>query len=81
MSDQQPQQPSAVVLAYPSIARWAEVYGWIEIGYCPPLRSFIRALDEGGMIWEGAPTYPTLDNALRALEAALTDWLHEQGLD
>ena len=38
---------------YPTIARWVQEYGWIEIGQDDMSRSFIRALDDGGMVWEG----------------------------
>jgi len=43
-------------------------------------RSFVRALDEGGIVWEGRKSYPTLDAALQALEAGLIAWMQEQGL-
>ena len=67
--------------AYPHIAKWVNGYGWIEMGDdLPgiPQRSFIRALDEGGLIWEGAATYPTVDDALRALDEALGTWIREE---
>ena len=64
--------------AYPHIARWVTTHGWIEIGSDGYSRSFVRALDEGGMVWEGAETYPGLDAALGALDSALQQWLHEQ---
>jgi hypothetical protein len=38
---------------YPTVARRVMEYGWIEIGQDHMSRSFIRALDEGGMVWEG----------------------------
>ncbi len=41
---------------YPNIARWVyEHEGIIEIGNDPdgPLTSFVRAIDMGGMPWEG----------------------------
>lgn len=63
---------------YPTVARWVMEYGWIEIGEGDMSRSFIRALDEGGLVWEGDASYPTLDAALRALDTALHDWLYEQ---
>ncbi len=63
--------------AYPHIARWVESYGWIEIGDDGMGRSWIRALDEGGLIWEGERV-KTVDDALRALEAALDEWMREQ---
>jgi hypothetical protein len=63
---------------YPHVASWVVTQGWVEIGLDPSRRSFIRALDEGGMVWEGTATYPTLDAALRALDTALRDWMHQQ---
>lgn len=49
--------------------------GWIEIGYNvdSPLNSFIRALDCGGMLWEGKDSYETIDAALQDLNAGLKD--------
>lgn len=34
-------------------------------------RSFVRALDIGGMVWEGESSYASVDEALRALETGL----------
>ena len=65
---------------YPTIARWVQEYGWIEIGQDNMSHSFVRALDDGGMVWEGRRPYPTLDAALQALEAGLRAWMQEQGL-
>jgi hypothetical protein len=47
---------------YPTIARWVMEYGWIEIGQDHMSRSFVRALDEGGLVWEGQEDYATLDD-------------------
>jgi len=41
---------------YPTIVRWVQEYGRIEIGKDEFSRSFIRALDEGGMVWAGKNT-------------------------
>ncbi|NJN68383.1 MAG: hypothetical protein HC884_17550 [Chloroflexaceae bacterium] len=62
---------------YPHIARWTRDIGWIEIGYDHYGYSFIRALDEGGVVWEGDHAYPTLDQAMDALEEALSRWIEE----
>ena len=62
---------------YPNVARWVRGYGWIELGEDLPGRSFVLALDEGGIIWEGKETYPTVDDALQALDAALGTWMRE----
>jgi hypothetical protein len=69
---------SRVEQAYPNVARWVRDYGWIEMGQDQASRSFVRALDEGGLVWEGDATYPTIDDALQALEAALAQWIREQ---
>jgi hypothetical protein len=66
---------------YPSIARWVQTYGYIEMGHDEYSRSFVRALDIGGMIWEGQEQYPSVDEALRALERALAGWMRDQGFE
>ena len=68
----------AIERTYPHVARWVKTHGWVEIGSDPCRPSFVRALDEGGMVWEGAASYPSFDAALRALDTALKEWLHEQ---
>jgi hypothetical protein len=64
---------------YPNIADWVLGGGWIEIGRTDYQRSFIRALDEGGMVYEGETEYQTLDEALQALDAGIAAWLKENG--
>ena len=65
---------------YPSITKWVKAYGWIEIGQLDWVRAaMVRALDEGGMVWEGKQKYATLDDLLRDLESALSKWLKENG--
>lgn len=67
---------------YPNVAHFVDAIGWIEIGTNDdtPLTSFIRALDIGGMIWEGEDSYPSLDAAFADLEQALIDWMEEVGI-
>jgi hypothetical protein len=55
-------------------------YGWIEMGHDDMSRSFVRALDEGGLVWEGQEDYATLDDALQDLEEGLAAWRREQHL-
>lgn len=65
---------------YPNIARWVyEHQGRIEIGndLDSPLTSFVRALDMGGMPWEGEDEYESLDDALSDLENNLEAYLEE----
>ncbi|MDZ4878233.1 MAG: hypothetical protein CLLPBCKN_007668 [Chroococcidiopsis cubana SAG 39.79] len=65
---------------YPNIARWVnDREGWIEIGCAldSPLNSFIRALDSGGMLWQGKDSYGSLDEALQELDSGLAQVLQE----
>ena len=60
---------------YPHVARWVRDFGWIAIGHDDFSRSMVRALDIGGMIWEGKTRYPSLDALLQDLDQALAAWL------
>jgi hypothetical protein len=64
--------------AFPHITRWINTHGWIEIGQIDGMSSFIMALDEGGLVWEGKRKYETLGEAFQALEQGLSDWIEEQ---
>jgi hypothetical protein len=64
---------------YPNIAAWTESHGWIEIGQDNYSQSFIRALDMGGMVWEGKSKYKSVDAALDDLEASLEKIIDEIG--
>ena len=66
--------------SYPTVTRWVMEYGWIEIGHDDMSRSFVKALDESGLVWEGQEDYVTLDDALQNLEAGLVAWMREQDL-
>ncbi len=61
----------------PNLARWVTTHGWIEVGDDGMRRSFVRVLDEGGLIWEGAAA-ATVDDVLRAADAAVGTWLREE---
>lgn len=70
--------PDGFTAAYPHIAAWVrEEEGWIEVGSDDFSASFVRALYGGGLAWEGEPNYPNMDEALRALDAGIAAWLHE----
>lgn len=62
---------------YPIINRFVFERGWIEVGSDEYSLSFIRALDPGGLVWEGKQFYDTLDDALADLERGLAQWLKE----
>jgi len=66
--------------SYPNIARWIyEHQGIVEIGNDPdgPLTSFVRAIDLGGMPWEGKDDYASLDEALLDLDSGIQACLRE----
>jgi hypothetical protein len=66
--------------AYPNIERWVyEEGGWIELGSDEFSSSFIRALNTGGTVWEGADEYPTVDAALADADAGIAEWLEGNG--
>lgn len=71
-----PPGPLAGPLAthYPNVAAWVAGSGWIELGDDGCSASFVRALDIGGMIWEGKANYVTVDAALADLDAAIAVW-------
>ena len=68
----------AFAAAYPNVARWVrEEGGWIELGSDEFSSSFIRALNTGGLVWEGDEEYPTLDAAFADADAGIEGWLEE----
>lgn len=69
----------SLAAVYPTIATWASGYGWVEFGIDGLDRPFVRALDEGGYVWEGEGRYGSLDKALADLEEGLAQFMEEQG--
>ena len=51
--------------------------GWVELGRTDYTRSLARALDEGGLVWEGQDRYGTVEEMLRDLDARIAQWLEE----
>jgi hypothetical protein len=74
-----PKKPPPFEDTYPNITQWVESYGWLEIGPDENSTSFIRVLDAGGLVWESAKHYPSLDAAWRALEDKLKQVIDEIG--
>jgi hypothetical protein len=58
---------------YPNIAHWVTTQSWIEIGQDEYSSSLVRALDEGGLVWESSDEHRTVDEALQALELELAE--------
>jgi hypothetical protein len=71
---------STFAATYPHIAFLISGGGWIEMGQDHYSSSFVRALDLGGMVWEGESSYATIDDALQALDAGIAVWMEENGL-
>lgn len=65
--------------SYPNIVAWVSNGGWVEIGYVEYTGSFVRASDEGGMIWEGVSMYESIDYALKALDQGIAEWVEGHG--
>jgi hypothetical protein len=66
---------------YPTLTRFVNEIGRIEIGqgnYMPS--AFVVAYDEGGTIYEGQDSYPSLDAALQDLDAGIKERLDELGI-
>lgn len=64
---------------YPHIARWVKQYGWIELGQDEFGTPLTRAMDASGIVWEAKDPYPTVEEALQAMEVSLADWLSDLG--
>jgi hypothetical protein len=65
---------------YPTIHRFIEEIGWIEIGQNDMIPPFVRAYDEGGTVYEGKSSYHSLEVALADLEAGIRAYLDEHGI-
>ncbi len=75
-----PKKPSSLEAVFPNITLWVKECGIAEIGYDPNTQTFIRAIDEGGMVWSGESQDTTLDDAFQDLEAGLGQILVERVL-
>ena len=69
---------SGLLAAYPHLWKWVSYLGTVEIGSCGQTRSFIRVLDEGGVVWKGRRRYRTLDAALADAEVGVSRWMKDQ---
>ncbi len=55
--------------AYPHLDIWVKDRGWIEIGADDYSRSWVRILDQGGMVWESKDK--SLNKSLKSAELFL----------
>lgn len=65
---------------FPTISEWIDSYGLIELGSHEYSSSMVRAIDPGGLVWEGKDQYKSIDAALQDLEKGLKEWMEEMGL-
>ena len=72
--------PTDVHKAFPAIATWVQGYGHIEIGDQPGLGFLVRALDDGGMVFEDDKPN-TLAEAMAALEKGLAEYFEREGIE
>ena len=72
-----PGEPSPFAATYPHLARWIMGEGWVELGRTDDGPSLARALDEGGLVWDGQERYGSVDEMLRDLDAGIAQWLTE----
>jgi hypothetical protein len=45
---------------FPALATWTQDHGWIEVGLIEGFKARVQVVDEGGLIWSGASSYPSL---------------------
>ena len=74
-----PQEGSTVEVKYPHLASWVVDGGLVELGRTDYSRSMARALDEGGIVWEGKSSYTGLDELLRDLDEGIARWTEKNG--
>ncbi|NEQ29086.1 MAG: hypothetical protein F6K28_61130 [Microcoleus sp. SIO2G3] len=65
---------------YPTIHRFVQEIGWIEIGQHEMIPAFVRAYDLGGTVYEGRSSYPSLEAALQDLESGILAYLDREGI-
>ncbi len=65
---------------FSTISEWIGSQGLIELGSHEYSSSMVRAIDQGGLVWEGKDQYKSIDAALQDLEKGLKEWMEETGL-
>ena len=51
--------------------------GWVELGRTDATSSLARALDDGGLIWDGQERYASVDELLHDLNSGIAQWRPE----
>ena len=76
MPKKKSEQSFDIETAYPNIAEWVQGCGWIEIGDQDWQGFVVRALGDGGLIYEKEDCL-TLAEAMAALEKGLEESFQE----
>ena len=71
-------QDTLLAAIYPTIAKWVRRGGWIEIGDQDGCGFVVRALDEGGLVFENTEAR-TLDEGMTAWEWGLVEQSNDEG--
>ncbi|MBE9139461.1 hypothetical protein IQ254_20050 [Nodosilinea sp. LEGE 07088] len=74
------QKPKTFEEQYPTIHRFVEEIGWIEVGQNEMVSAFVRAYDLGGTVYEGEDSYPSMEAALQDLDAGIKAYLEANGI-
>jgi hypothetical protein len=72
--------PKSFEQQYPAIDRFIEEFGCIEIGENDMISAFVRAYSEGGTVYEGKDTYPSMDEAFKDLDRGIQAFFDENGM-
>ena len=72
-------RPTNVQEDFPAIAMWVQCYGHIEIGDQEGHGFIVRAMDDGGLVFEDDKPR-TLAQAMTALETRLARWFKDEGI-
>lgn len=62
---------------YPGLAEWVGGWGWIEIGADENSASWVRLIDEGGLVWEAPEPMKSLEKALQVADKFIGAWIAE----
>jgi hypothetical protein len=73
-------KPKTFETEYPNIHRFVQEISCIEIGDHEMIPAFVRAYDQGGTVYEGKDSYPSMEAAFQDLEAGIKAYLDENGI-
>ena len=66
---------------FPNLHQWADSGSEIKMGSTGNHGHLVTCVDEGGMVYESPAEVTDLQKALELAEAAIGDWLDENGDD